>query len=277
MRCDWSDTQGTRKKRASQRRAAWSSPLSHPLSQTPSSVPHTNRRAVSWVPVLVFQNYKNRTTKQEPWVETERYYCWVVRIGNRSPEWQVATRQGREKPAKIEQRKVRGPEWGPQVEQTALPPSLHRAGSEGGKNTQKEEPRARGLSLSCARARSLPLPLLLSLSLSLLSLSPLGHHAPTPRGCVFLYFLNKTKGAITLSKSCDSLRALVSLASNFCWDQTERRRLHSPDTTFITNPGCFLTWERIHSSLTCFSYIKTWTHVLIHFSERQRTSLVSSP
>ena len=32
----------------------------------------------------------------------------------------VAKRQGREKPVKIEQRKVRGPEWGPQVEQTTF-------------------------------------------------------------------------------------------------------------------------------------------------------------
>ena len=32
----------------------------------------------------------------------------------------VARRQGREKPTKIEQRKVRGLECGPQVEQTAL-------------------------------------------------------------------------------------------------------------------------------------------------------------
>ena len=32
----------------------------------------------------------------------------------------VAKRQGREKPMKIEQRKVRGLEWGPQVKQTAL-------------------------------------------------------------------------------------------------------------------------------------------------------------
>ena len=33
---------------------------------------------------------------------------------------EVAKRQGREKPAKIEQRKVQGLERGPQVEQTAL-------------------------------------------------------------------------------------------------------------------------------------------------------------
>ena len=32
----------------------------------------------------------------------------------------VAKRQGREKPMKIEQRKVQGPERGPHVEQTAL-------------------------------------------------------------------------------------------------------------------------------------------------------------
>ena len=32
----------------------------------------------------------------------------------------VAKRQGRGKPAKIEQRKVWGPEWEPQVKQTAL-------------------------------------------------------------------------------------------------------------------------------------------------------------
>ena len=32
----------------------------------------------------------------------------------------VAKRQGREQPVKIEQMKVLGPEWGPQVKQTAL-------------------------------------------------------------------------------------------------------------------------------------------------------------
>ena len=32
----------------------------------------------------------------------------------------VAKRQRREKPAKLEQRKVRGPEWEPQVKQTVL-------------------------------------------------------------------------------------------------------------------------------------------------------------
>ena len=45
----------------------------------------------------------------------------------------VAKRQGREKPAKIEWRKVRGPEWGPQVKQTALLASpVNSAGPGGG-------------------------------------------------------------------------------------------------------------------------------------------------
>jgi len=35
----------------------------------------------------------------------------------------VAKRQRMEKAAKIEQKKVREPEWGPQVKQTALPAS----------------------------------------------------------------------------------------------------------------------------------------------------------
>ena len=32
----------------------------------------------------------------------------------------VAKRKGRQKPTKLEQRKVQGPEWGPQVKQTAF-------------------------------------------------------------------------------------------------------------------------------------------------------------
>ena len=48
----------------------------------------------------------------------------------------VAKRQRREKPVKIEQRKVRGLEWEPQVKQTALLANpiynLHKAGSGAG-------------------------------------------------------------------------------------------------------------------------------------------------
>ena len=50
----------------------------------------------------------------------------------------VAKRQGREKPAKIKQRKVQGPEGEPQVEQTALlasPISIGQAQREEKKKT----------------------------------------------------------------------------------------------------------------------------------------------
>ena len=58
----------------------------------------------------------------------------------------AAKRQGREKPAKIEQRKVRGPERGPQVEQTALLASPIYIGQAQGeeKNIYKGEPKGRG-------------------------------------------------------------------------------------------------------------------------------------
>ena len=60
----------------------------------------------------------------------------------------VAKRQGREKPTKIEQRKVRQ-EWGPQVEQTALLASPIYIGQAQGeeKKTSKEEPKGWGFSL----------------------------------------------------------------------------------------------------------------------------------
>ena len=56
-----------------------------------------------------------------PWVLTLRGF-WVLGSQNRKKESRmvVAKRQRKEKPMKIEQRKVRGPEWGPQVKQTAL-------------------------------------------------------------------------------------------------------------------------------------------------------------
>ena len=49
----------------------------------------------------------------------------------------VAKRWRREKPMKIEQRKVQGPEWGPWIEQTALlaSPIYIGAGPGGGKKT----------------------------------------------------------------------------------------------------------------------------------------------
>ena len=71
----------------------------------------------------------------------------------------VAKRQGKEKPTKIEQRKVWGPEWGPQVGQTALLAGPIYVGQAQGeeKTHKKRSQRARG---------SLSLPHMHTLSLS---------------------------------------------------------------------------------------------------------------
>ena len=138
----------------------------------------------------------------------------------------VAKRRGREKPVKIEQRKVWGPEWGPQVEETALLASpIYIGQAQGEEKHIKRGARGPGVSLPHA------LSLFLSLSPSTSRL--LGQHALMPRGCIFLYFLNKTElehRAVTLSKNCDTPRALTSVASNFCCDETEPRKLHTPLT-----------------------------------------------
>ena len=63
----------------------------------------------------------------------------------------VAKRQGREKPTKIEQRKVQGPRTGVRTSgRTALltKPNLHRAGPGGRKKHKKRSQRALSLSLS---------------------------------------------------------------------------------------------------------------------------------
>ena len=68
----------------------------------------------------------------------------------------VAKTQGREKPIKIEQRKIRGPEQGPQVEQTAVltsPIYIQQVQGEAKKTYKKRSQMAGGLSLSL----SLPL------------------------------------------------------------------------------------------------------------------------
>ena len=85
----------------------------------------------------------------------------------------VARRQGREKPAKIEQRSE-GLRWN---NSTPGSPRLHGAGPGEGETHKQRSQGAGGLSLAH----------------SLFSLCPLGRHALTPRGCVFPYFLNKTE------------------------------------------------------------------------------------
>ena len=60
-----------------------------------------------------------------------------------------AKRQGREKPSKIEQRKVRGPEQGPQVAQTALRAGpIYKGQAHGGKKPIKRGAKTPGVSLS---------------------------------------------------------------------------------------------------------------------------------
>ena len=54
----------------------------------------------------------------------------------------VAKRPGREKPVKIEQRKVQGSEWEPQVKQTALLAGpIYIGQAQGEKTNKKEEPK----------------------------------------------------------------------------------------------------------------------------------------
>ena len=101
----------------------------------------------------------------------------------------VVKRQGREKPAKIEQRTVWGPEWGPQVEQTALlasPIYIDQAQEE--EKDIKEEPKG---------SLSLSLPRVLACSPTLLSTS-LDRHAHTPQEWILLLFSKKNR-AVTWS------------------------------------------------------------------------------
>ena len=130
----------------------------------------------------------------------------------------VAKRQGREKPAKIEQREVWGPEWGHQVGQTALLASPIYVGQAQGeeKTYKKRSQKAGGLSL----------PQMHVLFLSLFSLYLLGQHALTPRGCIFLYFLNKND--LFKNYNMDCPRAVMHQGLNvprfkslLWWDRTE--------------------------------------------------------
>ena len=114
----------------------------------------------------------------------------------------VAKRQGREKPLKIEQRKVWGLEWGPQVEQTALVASpVYKGQARGRKKHIKRGAKGPGVSLSVSLTH------LFSLSLSLFSSHLLGRHALMPQDVFSFYFLNK----IDLSKNynTDCLRAVM--------------------------------------------------------------------
>ena len=89
----------------------------------------------------------------------------------------------------------------------------------------------------------------LGVSLSLFSSSLLGQHAFMPWGCIFLYFLNKTDLQHgTVSLICPravtwSVQGLWcwSLASNFCCDETEPKKLHTPLTYTNRNYSAWKT------------------------------------
>ena len=86
----------------------------------------------------------------------------------------VAKRQGKGKPVQIEQRKVRGPEYRPQVEQPALLASQFTEGRPRG----RRKDRKRGAKFRPGAS---------------LVLESFGSACLTPRACVFLDFLNKTE------------------------------------------------------------------------------------
>ena len=104
----------------------------------------------------------------------------------------VAKRQGREKPAKLEQRKIPGLEWGPQVEQTEDPRTgvrtSGRTNSTPGAQFAEGRPRGREKHIKGGgqRARALSRMLMRMCTLSLflsLSLFP-----PPPRSSLFASF-----------------------------------------------------------------------------------------
>ena len=136
----------------------------------------------------------------------------------------VAKRQVREKPMKIEQRKVRGPDWGLQVEQTALlasPIYIRQAQGEEEKNTQKEEPKGWGpLSLSA----SLPLSLCPSVPHSL-SACLLSSSLPcSPALSLFLLFASFGSACLHAS------RMYFPLFSKWNWDVTRSCNTDLPES-----------------------------------------------
>ena len=116
----------------------------------------------------------------------------------------VAKRQRRGKPTKIEQRKVQGLEWGPQVEQTALLASPVYTGQ-----AQREEKKH-----IKRRTKTEP-------GTSLLFTSFGSAHPHTSR-MYFLYLPIKL-----------SYNTGPSVTSNFCCGKTEPWKLHIPQTTLL--------------------------------------------
>ena len=118
----------------------------------------------------------------------------------------VAKRQRREKPTKIEQRKVWGLEWGPQVKQTALLARPVYAGQ-----AQREEKRhtERGAKIEPG---------------ALFSLHLLGWPTLMPQGCIFLCL------PIKLSCNTGSVHHFKFLLQ---WNRTEKS---------INSPNIHMSW-----------------------------------
>ena len=150
----------------------------------------------------------------------------------------VTKRQGREKPAKIEQRKVTGrskdrSEDLRQNKQHSWLAQFTQGRPRGRIKHIKRSQKA--LSLSLLHAGTLPN--------SFLFMS-LGEHALKPRGWILLLF-SKQNRAVTWScntdlsksynticsrhESCDVPTALMSITPNLCCDETKLRRIHLPD------------------------------------------------
>ena len=116
----------------------------------------------------------------------------------------VAKRQGREKPVKIEQRKVRGLEWEPRVEQTALLASrIYIGQAQGEEKHIKREAKGLSLSLSPTRWRA---PSLFSSRLWV----GMPSHLEDGFSCYFLNKIELWHRAVTLI----CLRAIT----RFVWD-----------------------------------------------------------
>ena len=130
----------------------------------------------------------------------------------------VAKKQRREKPEKIEQRRVLGQEWGPQVKQTALLASPVYIGQVQGKEKNHIKRGAK-----------------IGLGASLLFAS-FGLACPhTSR--MYFPLLSKSNWAVTWSCNTGPSKEITqgcntgpSIPSNFCCDETEPRILQIPRT-----------------------------------------------
>ena len=125
----------------------------------------------------------------------------------------VAKRKRREKPRDLEQKKIPGPGWGPQVKQIALLASPVYIGQSRGrrKNMQIEEPKLiQGL---------------------LFSSYLLGWPTLMPWGCIFLCLPIKL-----------SYNSGLSVAWNFCCSESERRKLQTPRQFFLLELRTNLFW-----------------------------------